>query len=200
MKDLRELLTAICEVVLDFKRINDVKMDNEVYTIAFCNRKNSAGQMEERPCLLSSKKVEYAVTIPQLAALRIANGPISAKWLDEFKTDPNAVMFQEKAKTLTASGVDLSTIKFKVVAQLKIRNEYTKSTDTPVYLDKCYEGILEYTKALRALISGKVGDFYASTEYRYGIRDMREKLHSTPVKAGKEIAENIVMLPVFEII
>jgi hypothetical protein len=198
-KNFKSLLSEICAIVLDFKRLNDVNM-GETYAIDFCERKNSAGVVEERPCLRGVRNDEYVVTIPQLAALRIANGPLTAKWLDEFKSDTNATMLQEKAKELQAAGSNMSNLKFKVVAQVKIRNEFCNVSDTPVYQDKCYEGITEYTKGLRALVSGKVGDFYKSNEYRFGIRDLREKLHATNVKPGKAIAENIVLLPVFEII
>ena len=74
------------------------------------------------------------------------------------------------------------------------------STDTPVYKDFCYEGALEYTRGVRTLLNGKTQDFFRTADYSRGMAELRERLHSTVVKPGKGIAENCVLLPIFEVI
>lgn len=200
-KNFKSLLSLICEIKLDYKRINDVAVGDELYQIAFYDGKNSAtGATETRICLKSSKGDEYALSIFQLAALRMQTGTVTATWLDEFRNDSGGSNFQTKAKELVDAGVDLSTVKLKAVKQLKVKNSQVTGSVTPVYKDMCYEGAAAYVKGTRALLNGKTAEFFATAEYRRGMADLREALHATPVKAGQAIEANCVLLPIFQVI
>jgi hypothetical protein len=198
--DFKSLLSEICELQLNYKRLNDVELGTETYTIAFKDVKGLDGKTEPKVFFRNTKKDDYGLTVRQLAALRLATGPITAKWFDEFVADANGAIFQDEARTLSEAGKTIENIKFKVVAQLKIRNEWNPVADTPVYQDRCYTGITEYSTKLRELRVGKDNNFWESIEYRVGVRELREKLHSTPLKKGKDVEANVVKLPVFEII
>lgn len=198
--DLKSLLSLILEMRMDYKRINDVAMDNAVYTISSFELKTGQAVTEQRWCLKDGKSNEYALSVRQLAGLRVAKGAITAEWLDDFKTDVNGIIFQTKARELNDAGADLSGIKFRVVKQLKVKNNMISTSVVPVYKDFCYEGALEYTRGVRALINGKAADFFGTPEYGRGMQDLRERLHLTALKAGKGIDANLVLLPVFEVI
>lgn len=200
MKDYKGLLSLICLLRLNFLRVNDIAIGSGVYSIDFFDAKDASGKEVERVCLKDEKNNEYQVSEKQLAALRIATGPVAAVWFDEFKADPNATTFQVKARELLAAGKDIRDVKFRAVKQLKVRNNQVTVLDTPVYRDNCYEGSAEYTRSTRALTSGKAAEFFSSPEYFRGMAEIREKLHSTTVKPGKAIDANLVYLPVFEIV
>lgn len=199
-KSLKSLLSLICAVRLDYKRVNDVTVTDGVLTIGFFDVKDSTGKSEVRVCLKNEKGDEYQVSERQLAGLRIANGAVNATWLDEFRTDANGSVFQTKARELVEKGKDLDNVKFKVVKHLKVKNNMVTTSDTPVYRDNCYEGALEYTRGIRTLLAGKTQDFFRTADYSRGMAELRERLHTTTVKPGKGIAENCVLLPVFEVI
>lgn len=190
--DFKSLLSAVVEYKLDWSRINDVKIDGEVYRISWrtYNEKDNL-------CLVDTKKKDYAVTEYQLAALRIATGKITAVWLDEFRNDANATNFQAVAIELFEAKKSLEDVRFKVVAQLKIHNNQA-GKDIPIYNDRCYEGSNEYIKGVRTLLKDKEVDFWKTPEYRNGMRELRDSLYATPLKEGKGIEANIVYLPVFE--
>jgi hypothetical protein len=194
----KQLLSLILEMRMDYKRINDVSMDNSVYTISSFDVK-TGDVVDQRWCLKDGKSNEYALSVRQLAGLRVATGAVKAEWLDEFRTDPNGVIFQVKAREMSDAGVDISTIKFKVVKQLKVKNNMITHSVVPVYKDFCYEGALEYTRGVRALISGKGTDFYKQPEYSRGMADLRERLHQTALRPDKAIEANLVLLPIFEV-
>jgi hypothetical protein len=185
---------------LNFLRVNDITIGSGVYNIDFFDTKDAAGKPVERICLKDEKNNEFQVSDRQLAALRIATGPISAVWFDEFKSDPNATTFQVKARELLAAGKDVRDVKFRAVKQLKVRNNQVTVIDTPVYKDNCYEGSAEYTRSVRSLTTGKAAEFFSTPEYFRSMTEIREKLHSTSVKTGKAIDANLVYLPVFEIV
>lgn len=199
-KSYSSLLSLICAVRLDYKRVNDVTVTDGVLTIGFFDMTDSTGKSDTRICLKNAKGEEYQVSDRQLAGLRIATGAVTATWLDEFRTDANGCVFQVKARELVEKGKDLSEVKFKVVKHLKVKNTMINSIDTPVYKDNCYEGALEYTRGVRTLLAGKTQDFFRTAEYSRGMAELRERLHATAVKPGKGINENCVLLPVFEVI
>lgn len=199
-KNFKSLLSLICEIKLDYKRINDVAIGDEVYQIAFYDAKDSSGKTDTRICLKSSKGDEYALSIRQLAGLRIQTGTVTATWLDEFRTDAGGATFQTKAKELVDAGVDLSTIKFKVVRQLKVKNNQAGGAIVPVYKDSCYEGAAAYVRGVRALLNGKTAEFFATADYSRGMAELRDTLHASPVKPGQAIEANCVLLPVFQVI
>jgi hypothetical protein len=196
----KSLLSRVCAIVLGYKRLNDVELNDDTYTIQFKDVTDNAGVVETKLFLRNNKQDDYGVTERQLAALRIATGPITAKWFDEFKEEANGTTLQVKAREMLEAGTDLATAKFQVVAQLKVKNEFVTNSVVPVYQDRCYEGISAYRTGLRELTKGKTGKFWESTEYSYGVRDLREKLHSTAVKTGKTIEANEVKLPVFKLV
>lgn len=198
--DFLSLLSEIVALQLFYRRLNDVQLNDDVYNIIFKDVTTTDGKSEARIFLRNSKKDDYALTLRQLAGLRIATGPITAKWFDEFRDDANGATFQDKARELAEAGVSLDTVKFRVVAQLTVRNEFSPVANTPVYQDRCYVGSTEYSMKLRELVKGKGGDFYATPEYSLGVRELREKLHATALKPGKNIDANLVKLPVFEVI
>jgi hypothetical protein len=195
--DFKSLLSEVCAIVMDYKRLNDVAIGPETYSLIFKDVQDSAGKSETRLFLRSSKMDDYGLTVRQLAGLRIADGAIKATWFDEFRDDANGTTLQARLKE--DAKLDLSSIKFKVVAQLKVKNEFASGL-TPVYNDRCYEGSIEYRTGVRALVANKPANFWATTEYSFGMRDLREKLHATRVKEGKAIEANEVRLPIFEII
>lgn len=199
-KDFQSLLGTILEYKLDFSRINDVTISDEIYSIGFSDYKNAQGVLETHLCLRDSKRKEYGITEYQLAALRIATGPVSIKWLDEFRTAANCVIFQTLVDDVVTKVKTLEFVKFKVVAQLKIRNQADPTGVTPVYHERCYEGAADFMKATRLLVKDKPRDFYTTSEYRNGIKDLRDALYATKVKEGKAIDANAVLLPVFECI
>jgi hypothetical protein len=199
-KNFKSLLSEICAITLNFKRINDVTLGDAVYSIIFKDVTDTAGAVETKLFVRDDKMQDYGMTIRQLAALRVALGPIKATWFDEFREDANATNFQAKALEMAAAGIDLSTIKLKVVHQVKIKNEFVPGGATAVYQDMCYEGITEYRTKLRDLTKGKAKDFWSTYEYSSAVRELREKLHATNIKSGKAIDANIVMLPIFSII
>jgi len=197
----KSLLSEICAVMMNFKRINDVELGDGLYSLAFYTRKNTEGVDTEYYCLRDDKGNDYSLSVKQIAGLRVAEkATVTAKWFDEFKDDASCSVFQVKAKELMSQDVDLSNIKFKVVSQLQIRNDQVTKKDVPVYQDFCYEGITEYRTKLRALIVGKGKDYWNHPEYKSGIRDLRENLHKTDLKEGKGIDAHIVRLPIFQII
>lgn len=199
-KNYSSLLSLICEVRLDYRRVNDLAIANEELTIQFYDTKNAAGVSETRLCLRDSKKNEYALSIKQLAGLRVQTGTITATWLDEFKSDAAGAVFQTRAKEIVESGKSLENLKFKVVKQLKVKNNQITDKLIPVYKDYCYEGAQEYTRGIRALLANKGSDFFQTAEYARGMAELREKLHSSPIKQGQAIEANLVLLPVFEVI
>ena len=199
-KNFQSLLSLICEVRLDYRRVNDLAIANEELTIQFYDTKNASGVSETRLCLRDSKKNEYALSIKQLAGLRIQTGTITATWLDEFKSDAGGAVFQTVAKEFVESGKSLEGLKFKVVKQLKVKNNQITTSLTPVYKDFCYEGVQEYTRGIRALLAGKGSDFFQTADYARGMAELREKLHSSPIKQGQNIESNLVLLPVFQVI
>lgn len=204
VKDYSSLLSEIVALQLFYRRLNDVQLDNETYSIYFRDVKNSENKLETRFFLINSKKDEYGLTLRQLAGLRVALGKIESVWFDEFRGDQNGAVFQDYARELGSKGKTLEELRFKVVAQLKVKNEFaTGATDTnfiPVYQDRCYTGSTEYSTTIRNLVRGKAPEFFGTAEYAVGVREAREKLHKTPLKPGKDVDTNIVRLPIFEII
>jgi hypothetical protein len=203
INDYPSLLSEIVALQLFYRRLNDVQLGDEIYRIVFKDVKDTTGKLEPKLFLRNSKKDDYGLTLRQLAGLRIADGKITAEWFDGFKEDTNGSVFQDKCRELVDGGATLETLKFKVVAQLKVKNEFAKGKVNeviPVYQDRCYTGSTEYSATLRGLTKGKTGNFWETPEYSSGVREAREKLHATPLKDGKEVEANIVKLPIFEIL
>lgn len=201
--NLTSLLSTIVSYQLGYNRLNDVLLgDERVYTLKIIERKDSTGATEEKIALVSDKNVEYMVTVAQLAHLRIAvdGNPIAAKWLDDFRTDPNGSTFHKVAQDMAAANENLGDISFKVVANIKIRNNSVSIPDVPVYHDRCYKGAADYMRAVRNLLKDKDKSFFATPEYRYGIRALRDELYCTSLKPGMEVDANHVKLPVFCVI
>lgn len=198
-KSFSSLLSQICEVRLDYRRINDVTINNGDLMIAFYEVKDLTGKVEVKLCLRDTNKNEYALSIRQLAALRIQVGTVKAEWLDDFKTDDAGSTFQSVARKLVDEGKSLEGLKFKVVKQLKVKNNQITASSTPIYKDFCYEGVSEYTKSVRALLNGKTNDFFQTPEYGRSMAEIREKLHSSPLKSGQGIEANLVLLPLFQV-
>jgi hypothetical protein len=198
--DYKSLLSEVCALQLNYKRLNDVELGDETYSIVFKDVKDLQGKTETRFFLRNTKKEDYGLTLRQLSALRLATGKITASWFDDFKEDANGAVLQDKAREIAEAGGTLETIKFKVVAQLKVKNDHVHVANTPIYQDRCYTGVAEYSTGLRDLRKGKGTNFWETPEYSFGIRDLREKLHATPLKPGKDVEANIVKLPIFEVI
>jgi hypothetical protein len=201
------LLSAICELRFDYRRINDVVVEgnDEWYRVAFYTYKNKANEEKVGICFKDTKNVEYSLSEYQLATLRIAEGDITAKYFHEFSTDANGTRFQEIARELLAKGDNgdgIRNLKFKPVASLQILNEQVGG-EVCIYQDVCYSGIEIYRKGLRELM--KKADpkdttaFFKSYVYRDGIADLRAALHITPLKAGKGVPENEVRIPIFKV-
>jgi hypothetical protein len=204
LNDFGSLLSEIVMIQLFYRRLNDVQIGTEVYSIIFKEVKDSTGKSEVKIFLRNSKKDDYALTVRQLAGLRIAVGTITSKWFEEFRDDAFGTTLQEKARELTDVASKLETMKFRVAHQLKVRNEFALGAKAdefvPVYQDRCYVGATDYSIKLRELTKGKTGNFWETPEYQLGVRDAREKLHATALKPGKDIEANIVKLPIFEIL
>ena len=198
-KNFASLLSLICETRFDYRRVNDVNVSDEELTIQFYDTKDSEGKNDVRICLKDSKKNEYSLSVRQLAGLRIETSEIKCTWLDEFREDAGGSIFQNVARELLEKGKSLETIKFKVVKQLKVKNAQVQGATVPVYKDSCYEGAKDYTKGIRALLKDKTAAFFATAEYSRGMAELREKLHSTPVRNGQDIEKNYVLLPVFRV-
>lgn len=197
--DFNSLLGQVLEARLSIRRINSVRKSDASYRISFYTVKDAAGIADERPCLKDLKQVEYALSINQLAALRIASDKLTAVWADEFRDDKNGDILQSLIRELP-SGKTLENARFKVAYELKVKNHLVSgTTPTPVYEDACYEGALEYTRGVRALLKDKTAEFFKSYDYNRGMAELRETLHLTKVKEGKNIDANLVLLPVFEL-
>jgi hypothetical protein len=198
----KSLLSEVCDAVLGFLRINDLEVSNKDYRITLREVKDAR---DSEICLQEVGGQPYPVTLKQLAALRIqpVGKSLTAKYLDEFKSDANAVIFQDWLKeTMKTGDIQIENLKFQVVSTLMIKNDHVSTPNTPVYQDICYEGVGAYRIATRSLVEElkKISKTpYELREYRYGIADLRRKLYSTPVIAGKGIEANIVRIPVFQV-
>ncbi len=199
-KSYSSLLSLICEIKLDYRRINDVTVATDVLSIGFYDVKDNLGKVDTRLCLKDSKSNEYSLSIKQLAGLRIETGDVKSQWLDEFKSDADGATFQTVAKTFIDSGKSIETLRFKVSKQLKVRNNQINGTVQPVYKDFCYEGSSEYTRGIRALLNGKPQDFPQTPDYARGMAELRDRLHASPLRSEKITEANIVLLPVFKIV
>lgn len=196
----KSLLSEVCDTVLGFLRINDLAISTMKYRITLREVKDTR---DSEICLQGHDNKPYPVTLKQLAALRISTAPLTVKYLDEFKTDKHAQIFQDWLKEALAHGdIAIENLTFEVVSTLMIKNDHISTPNIPVYQDTCYEGVGAYRIATRSLIEDlkKISKTpYELREYRYGIADLRRKLYMTPVIAGKDIDANIVRIPVFHI-
>jgi hypothetical protein len=201
-KNHASLLIELLKLRLNFLRINDVALSDEVYRVDFFDGKTSAGVDYVGICVVDSRKNEYTVSDRQLAGLRLKKGTLTSVWLEDFRSDAGADTLQEwlKEKVTTTPNFDLADLRLKVVAQLKVRNPHASVADTPVYQDFCYEGSVIYKKGVVALTKGKDVSFYRTQEYSLGMMDLRDALHKTSMRPGKVTDENIVRLPIFAII
>jgi hypothetical protein len=198
-KNHNSLLSAICGMRLGVNRLNDVTLAADaLFRIDFFAAKARDGKEYEGTCLKTSKEEEYVANEYQIAALRVCTGVIASPWLEDFKNDPNGGILQSYIRDNNIDGEGLKAMRFKVAQQLKIRNTLATG-NVPVYKDFCYEGAAGYLKALRALTKDKDSDFYTTKEYSDGVREARETLHATPLKADKATDDNIVLVPVFKI-
>jgi hypothetical protein len=198
-KNFSSLLSKLCEIRLDYRRINDVTFATGALSLAFYDYKDAAGKVEVRLCLKDAKSNEYSLSERQLAALRIEVGELKAIWLDEFKTDPEVVVFQTIAREYLATSKSIETIKFTVSKQLKVKNNQITDSVQPVFQDVCYAGILEYKKGIVSLLDGKDNSFFLTAEYSRGMTALRATLHATPLKPGRGTEKDIVLLPVFKL-
>lgn len=200
-----QIVDLILAARLSLRRLNDITAAmNAIFRIAFYTVKDTSGVEEQRPCLKDAKQNEYALSINQLAALRlrIGSGISSAIWADEFRSNTDGAILQEYLRMPDAipQGKTIEDMRFKVVHELKVKNHLiTSSVPVPVYKDFCYEGSLEYTRGIRTLMTGKTREFYKTPEYNRGMAELREALHLSKVKPGQDKEENVVKLPVFEI-
>ena len=202
MKNHAELLSAILAVRFDFLRVNDVELSEDLYNIDFYTAKNAAGVEYDGVCLMNPKRDEFSVSEHQLAGLRMAKGPITAQWLDEFYDDNNSGRFKNwlVERLVSEPHLDLKDIRLKAVAQIRVRNQYVVTPNTPVYHDKCYLGALAFSKAVMNLTKGHAGDrkFFASSEYRLGMSEHRATLHASGIDPLKPLVE--VKLPIFTVV
>jgi hypothetical protein len=188
------LLSVICAISLGFNRINDAVISDELYSIEIDETKAEGHQL----FLVNSKKKQYEVSVKQLASLRIAEGKVKSVWLDEFRDSKEFCNLQMAAHQLATDNVNLASIRLKVVAQLKMHNHQVEGVDTPIYVDRCYKGVLDYMKQVRELV--KLKPTMEEKEYYSQLRAIRDNLYATPLKADMMTPENIVKLPVFKII
>jgi hypothetical protein len=199
MNDLKSLLSELCEVELRHRRLNDVAISSNKFTVTMREVEDTITKKKATKIFLTHSAVEeFGVTLKQLASLRVITDKITAKWLHEFEGDPNATILQEKARSMQAAGLGIDSIRLEVVAQLKVRNDFAKLPNTPVYIDKCYTGIAEYSATVRPLMKGE--SYWETKEYQFGVRDAREKLHATALKEGMDTEKNVVLLPVFKVV
>ena len=192
--NFKSLLSTICALQLGFRRINDLEVGTGSYHLEIINH-----EPEDRFALVGEDKVMYSVSIVQLASMRCTEDmrSVKATWLDDFHKDLNGFTFQELVSK--NSETDLETMQFSVVGQLKIRNHSVNKEDVPVYQDRYYTGSNDYIRGIRNLLKGKDRSFFATPEYRYGVRDLRDLLYQTPVREGKDVPENVVKLPIFRV-
>lgn len=191
--NFKSLLSTIMELQLGYRRVNDLEVGKGVYHLEIVKFND-----DERVCLVGDDKVQYPVSVAQLASLRCTEDmkSVKAEWLDDFHKDPNGMTFQAFAAKETA---DLENMIFKVVGQLKIRNHSVNEENVPVYQDRYYTGSNEYIREIRNLLKGKERSFFATPEYRYGVRELRDRLYQTSVREGKDVPENVVKLPIFTV-
>jgi len=199
--DFASLLSEIVSIQLFYRRLNDVeKIDGEVFNLIFKEVDGLDGKKTTKLYMRSNKHDDYNLTIRQLAGLRISTGKITAKWFEEFKEDQYGDILQNVAPSLAAQGRTLEDLRFKVSAQLIVKNEQITTGIVPVYQDKFYEGANTYKTEVRNFTKGKPSNFWETYEYSSKVRELREQLHRSPVKAGKDIPANEVRLPIFEVI
>lgn len=182
----------VMELQLGYRRVNDLEVGKGVYHLEIVKFND-----DDRICLVGIDNVQYPVSVAQLASLRCTDDikSLKAEWLDDFHKDAAGKTFQQVA----AEYDDLSILQFKIVGQLKIRNHSVNKEDVPVYQDRYYTGSNEYIRAIRNLLKGKDRSFFATPEYRYGVRELRDLLYQTPVREGKDVPENVVKLPIFSV-
>ena len=191
----KSLLSTILDLQLGYRRVNDIEVGKGAYHIEILQKENG----DDKICLVGEDKVQYPVSVPQLASLRCTHDikAVKAEWLDDFHKDPAGFTFQHHVSN---DGAELSeSMVFRVVGQLKIRNHSVDGENVPVYQDRYYTGSNDYIRDLRNLLKGKDRTFFLTPEYRYGVRELRDLLYQSPVREGKAVDENIVRLPIFSV-
>ena len=192
--NFKSLLSSVMDFQLGYRRVNDLQVGTGSFHLEIVKFNE-----DERVCLVGEDKVQYQLSIGQLASLRCTSDikAVKAIWLDDFHKDPAGKTFQSVAAE--DPKMDFEVLNFTVVGQLKIRNHSVNAEDVPVYQDRYNTGSNEYIREIRNLLKGKDRSFFATPEYRYAVRDLRDRLYQTPVREGKDVPENIVKLPIFSV-
>jgi hypothetical protein len=205
MADLKSILSDICKVELNYKRLNEIEIGTSTYKISSRPRTRQDGTSYDFICLIDEEGNEYAVSVKQLAGLRIvpSSEALKSVWFDDWKSTEGASVFKTKALELEKLDVDLGTVRFKVVHQLKIRNEFAGAPNTPVYQDYCYSGKTEYKAKVLELVTrikASTKDYWDNQDYKSTMPILREKLHATPLLNPNTSDAHVVKLPVFQLI
>ena len=199
-KNFNSLLSAVCAIKLEWNRVSDIAMGNEIYQVVFVDYKDKTTNATKVAInLRDNKHKDYGLSEYSLAALRCCESKPTSEWLDEFGNTDGEVRFRDIALDMLEQGKDLEQVRFEVIGQLKIKNLFVNEENTPVYQDRCYSGIRDYDKAIRALLDGKPREYYVDPEFFRKKRDLRETLYQTPLTKGKDIEANIVKIPVFKV-
>ncbi len=199
-KNFKTLLEDICNVRLDHKRLNDLHISDDVYKIGFRDITIN-GKTDTTVCLMNTKLDEYSATIRQLAGLRVTNATgVTAEWAHEFKDDLNGSTFQVKAREILAAGSSIEASKFKVVKQLKIRNNQVTDKLVPVYKNDCYVGYPIYFVAARTAGAMPADTDAQKTARNLAFNEAYDTLRKSGVKSGIDEAKSLLLLPVFVLV
>lgn len=194
-----DLLNEVCKIDLAFLRVNDITIGADTFAIAIEDDPSNADSY--LLYLVGTDGNKFKLTVRQLAGLRLRTSKeLDCEWLHLFKGSEGAAVFQSEALAMSTARKSIKDCKFRCVAQLKVKNDFAQYPDTPVYKDSCYEGREEYTRNLRALTKGKDKNFWSTPEYGFASRALRTALHSSPLKKDQANDDNLVLLPIFEIV
>lgn len=191
------VLTAICEIVLEFLNLNDVPVGVGEYHLVL---PSSLGEKEKPYAFLANQDgtKRYRCSMAQLAAMRVYQGAVKdlkCEWSKDFKSAANCLSFQELVRK-SNDAAWLEKAKFTCVAQLKVQNSSFEAA-TPVYKRTSYKGFDDYKERMAKLKKEHGSEWFETVDARVSLKDLRKVLETSGLKDGEEKPENLVLVPVF---
>lgn len=201
---LEQLEKEVKEAVIDFFRLNNIRVDTKgevIYRIGFKEVKEASGKTDHYPALIDPKDNKYTCSVNQLAGMKIVDGDMKSVWFGDFENEAKGRKFQQLIPELKESGVKFEEIKFKCIGALKILNRWASEANAPVYRDVCYSGYNKYaadTRLLREAYPNK--EDKQKAEYRNKLWSLTNELRATALLQDKAVEANLELVPVFSIV
>jgi hypothetical protein len=199
------LLEGILAVELEFHSINEITAGDGLYFIELPEQKDAA-----QPFVYLKKEgddtVRYRCSVNQLAALRVfsqAPGSFSIAWSQDFRGAAGCSYFQSSVLERKSAGtLNLNSLRFKCIGQMRRRNDLVEPKNTPVYQRKCYTGIDSFTTQRDALKKANGGEWFNTVDGRVAMKGLRETLEKSGLKPEfvADAAAWEVKIPVFVLI